>query len=212
MIRYEEILPEVIPYVQECPEVVAVNAIRNAVIEFCDKSLWLLHEHDPISLNAYQGLYELSLPDDTMSARILDAWFRNLPMAPRGEDDLKRIYPFSWRKMEGRPQFYTQLDPGEVYFVPMPIVDYEDAVHMIVALKPTRNSVSCDDTLYERWAEKIGYGARARIHEIPGQTFSDPALALLNRARFSSAIGEAKVERNRGMTRINQRIRAPRLV
>ena len=212
MTRYEDFLPEVLPYVQECPEIVAINAIRNAVIEFCDKSLWLLYEHDPIPLIAYQGVYELDLPDDTMSARILDAWINNLPMAPRGEDDLKRIYPFSWREMEGRPQFYTQIDPGEVYFVPKPIVSQPDAVKLIVALKPTRNSVGCDDSIYERWAEKIGYGARSRINEIPGQTFTDPALAVANRAKFNVAIGEAKVERNRGLTRTDQRIRPPRLV
>ena len=212
MSRYEDFLPEVLPYVPECPEIVAVNAIRNAVIEFCDKSLWLIYEHDPISLIAYQGVYELDLPDDTMSARILDAWISNLPMAPRGEDDLKRIYPIAWREMEGRPQFYTQLDPGEVYFVPKPIVNDTDAVKMLIALKPTRESVTCDDSIYERWAEQIGQGARARIHEIPGQTFSDPGLAIRNRTLFEVAIGEAKVERNRGLTRANQRVRPPRLV
>lgn len=212
MSRYEAFLPEVLPYVPECPEIVAVNAIRNAVIEFCDKSLWLVYEHDPITIYANNGVYELDLPNETISARILDGWVNNLPVVPRGEDEIKRLYPFNWREIEGRPMSVTQLDPTEVIFVPRPTDSDVYTAQLLVALKPTRSSLNCDDSLFERWAEKIGFGARARLHELPGQTFSDPNLALRYRALFNQAIGEAKIERNRGLTRAAMRVRPPKAV
>ena len=40
-VSYEVFLPEVMPYVHDVPEIVAVQAIRNACIEFCEKTHYL---------------------------------------------------------------------------------------------------------------------------------------------------------------------------
>lgn len=210
--RYEEFLPEVLPYVRDCPEAVAVNAIRNACIEFCDKSLWLLYHHDPVSVYAAESTYDLDLPDGTTTARIMDAWYKTRPLAPIGEDDLKVMFSTDWREAEGDPQFYTHLDPSAVVLAPIPQTDEADALAMIVALRPTRDSVDVDDTLYERWAEWIGWGARGRLHDIPAQPFTDGPAAIRARQMFNHGIGLATIERNRGLTRHVMYVRMPRLV
>lgn len=207
--RYEKFLPEVIPYVHDCPEFVAVNAIRNACIEFCDSSHWLLYEMDPVSTQAYQNLYELDLPDDTTLCRITEMWYDNLLMKPRDEETLRQMYLYDWRQVEGRPEFYTQLNQDEFWIVPMPNISMDNSLRVIVAIKPTRSSYSCDDSLLE-WAEQIGYGARARLHEIPNQPFFDMGLAAACRVKFDAAIGQAKQDRNRGLTRATVRVRPPR--
>lgn len=208
--RYEKFLPEVLPYVHDCPEFVAVAAIRNACIEFCDRTDWWLYTHDPITVVANQNTYELDLPDFTVESRILEGWYNNFPLKPKSEDQLRSMYNLDWRQMEGSPQFLTQLDPGEVIVVPFPTFTTTNTLNLIVVLKPTRDSVDVDDSIYERWAEQIGFGARARLYEIPNQPFYDPGSAAKYRMMFETAMGKAALERQRGISRANLRVRPPR--
>jgi hypothetical protein len=211
-VRYEKFLPEVIPYVHDCPEFVAVNAIRNACIEFCDKSLYLQYTHDPISVIQDVPVYTLDLPTYTMSARVMDGWFDNLPLTAKSEDQLKRIFPMDWREMQGRPQWITQLCPEEIIIAPKPFYSAANSLKLIVAIKPTRDSTTVDSVIYDRWAEHIGFGAKARLYDTPNHSYSDPGQAVKFRSWFENAIGEAKTERNRGLTRSTQVVRPPRLI
>jgi hypothetical protein len=201
VIEYKSFLPEVLPYTRECPELAAVNAIRNACIEFCDRSHWLLHHHDAIDVVAGTSTYTLDPPAGTTIARIVDAWFAGHLLAPIGEDNLKTMYFTDWREAEGTPAFYTHLDPNEVILAPIPQQDEVEALTIIAALRPTRASTSVEDSVYERWAEYIGFGARARLHDINGQPYYDPAVAARCRAMFERGMNIAAIERNKGLTR-----------
>lgn len=211
-VTYDSFFPEVLPYVHDCPEIVAINAIRNTCIEFCDKSHYYIFEHDPIVGLAGVSSYDLDLPTGTTAARILDAWYDNNTLEPKSEDDLKRIFPLNWRTMEGQPSFYMSYVPDTVIISPTPSITETGALTLLVAIKPTRASTTIDSTIYERWAEQIGFGARARLYDTPNQPYADPAQAVKFRGWFESAIGEAKIERNRGLTRTTLRVRPPRLV
>lgn len=209
---YESFFPEVLPYVHDVPEFVALNAIRNACIEFCEKSDYLVTTLDPIPLIANISTYDLDLPTGTQLARIISAWVGNLPITFKSAEDLQRIYPLDWRQMGGRPQYLTQENPNEIIVVPFCDYSLPDGIKMIVAVKPTRSSTTIDSLVYERWAEHIGFGARARLYDTPNQPYHDPQQAMKFRTWFESAIGEAKMERNRGLTRNTTRVRPPRFV
>lgn len=209
---YDAFLPEVLPYVPECPEIVALNAVRNACIEFCEKSLYWLYTHDPITTLDNVASYDLSLPANTTTVAILDSWYINTPLMPKGEDELNRIYPLNWPSLYGTPKYLTQKTPNTVVLVPYPLIGVSQAFTLMVALKPTRASSGIDDSIYENWAEGIGYGARARIHSLPQQSFTDPMAALKYDAMFHTAVGKATVARNRGLARATQRVRPPRFV
>jgi hypothetical protein len=204
---YTDFLPEVMPYVPDCPEAVAVNAIRSATIEFCRKSLWLIYTHDPITTVAGSGEYELDLPEDTELAMILAASYGTLPLKPVGSAEVATIM----KPLLGQTRYYTQIDSYNVELIAVP-QDSGIQLQMLLAITPTRASMACDDALAERWAERIGYGARARLYEIPGQTFSNPDMAMKYASRFHTGIGEAIVERNRGLTRATLRVVPPRFV
>jgi hypothetical protein len=206
MARFEDFLPEVMPYVPNCPEIVAVSAIRDAAIEFCRKSLWLIYEHDPINTVANQSAYELSLPTDTEMAAIWTASLDTIQLAPVGEVDASTLSGTT-----GIPMYITQIDTFNVRLVPTPYLD-GSVLQMFAGIMPTRTSVTCDDQLSAHWAEQIGYGARARLHDIPGQPFTSPEMAMKYRAMFSNGMGEAKIERNRGLTRATMRVIPPRFI
>ena len=211
-VSYETFFPEVVPYVHDVPDLVATNAIRNACIEFCEKSDYIIHTHDPITILPRVSAYQLDLPYGTTVSRVIASWVGNLPITFKSQEDLQRIYPLDWRQMGGRPQYITQDVPDEVIVAPFSDYEMDDGLKLIVALKPTRSSTTVDKLIYERWAEHIGFGARARLYDTPNQPYYDPAQAVKFRTWFESAIGEAKMERNRGLTRNVTRARTPRLV
>lgn len=208
-VSYDDFLPEVLPYVHDCPQPVAINAIRNACIEFCDQSQYLLYEHDPITYTANVGSYEFDPPTDTSVARVDSAWTQDFPLHPKSQDELKTMFGFAWRELVGDPRFYTQLSPDEIILVPIPAVYQAEALKMIVAIKPLRTSSAVDPSVFENWAEVIAYGARARLYDTPGQPYSDAQQAIKFRSWFESGIGNAKIERNRGLTRTGTVLRPP---
>lgn len=211
-VSYEAFFPEVLPYAHDVPEFVAINAIRNACIEFCEKSDYIIYTHDPITILPKVRNYELDLPTGTVLSRVLAGWVGNLPLTFKSQEDLQRIYPLDWRQMAGRPQYLTQEIPEEVIVCPYCDYKMDQGLKIIVATKPSRASTTVDGLVYERWAEHIAFGARARLYDTPNQPYTDPASAAKYRAYFEAAIGEAKTERNRGLTRNMTRVRPPRFV
>ena len=60
---WELYLPEVLVDVPGCPDIVAVNAVRNAAIDFCEKSqVWQYDFTAKVSLVAAQAVYALTPP------------------------------------------------------------------------------------------------------------------------------------------------------
>lgn len=206
-VSFELFLPEVLPYMPAVPEVVAVNAIRNAAIEFCNLShIWLV-EHDPLTTLEAVACYELEAPVDAQVTRIHQAWFDGSRLVQASEDELMRLFGPSWYTMTGTPRYISQMSHLEVRLTPTPLDRTVGGLRMLVALAPLRTSTTIDESIYQRWAEQIAYGARARLYETPNQSYYDPKAAVYYRRLFHAAIGEAKVERNRGLTRAQPHMR-----
>ena len=210
--RYEDFLKEVTPYVPHVPEMLAVNAIRNAAIEFTDKSMIWQYEVDPINTVYNQTEYTMPVPPGTGVARIMNAWYNTMPLTPKGENDLAKMFLADWRSIQGNPFYITQRWPDVAIIVPAPIVALEQGLNIIVALRPTRDSVSVDDFLYYRWAEAIADGAKARLLAVPQQPFTDQKMAEYYRLQCASKIGLARAEANRGLTRATLTVRPPDVV
>lgn len=213
-IAYTEFFPEILPYFPGIPEPLAVNAVRNAAIEFCDRTDWLVYTPIPQDLIANENEYDLTLdvPVDHTVARVQAAWCNQLQMYPKSEDDLRRLYGLDWRRQYGRPIYFTQYTPDTLIVVPMSSTYASQALYFTLILRPTRESTTCDSSLHERWVEVIAYGARMRLHEAAGHAYENPQLAEKYRALFKTGINQAIVERTRGLARTNLRVRAPRLL
>jgi len=211
---YESFYPEVLPFFPGVPEPVIFNAIRNACIEFCDSTDWLIYT--PFTQDIYkdQREYDLTLdvPSGTTVARVQAAWVDDLPLAARTDEDLRRIYNLNWRDQSGRPCYYTQYVPETLILCPTPDRALSQGLAMTLVIRPLRSSTAVDDTVYERWAEVIASGARARIYETPGHAYENHALADKNKLLFTKGVNKAIAERARGLSRTTVRVRPPRLV
>jgi hypothetical protein len=214
-VSYDRFHPEVLTFFPNVPEIVVNNAIRNACIEFCDKTSWLVYTPEPIDLLNNVAEYDLTadLPSrDVTVARIEAAWVYELPLQPKTEADLRRIYTIDWRDQVGRPAYYTLNEPTTMVIVPRPTVDTSRGLELTLVLRPTRSSTTVDSSLFERWVEVIAAGARSRLHETPGHAYENIDAAMRLKMQFRAGIATALAERQRGLTRTTMRVRPPKLV
>lgn len=208
-VPYDQFLPEVLPYVRDCPEFVAINAIRNAAIEFCEKSLIIREQLPPIEVIVGQADYDLEVIAGTTCAMIMSAMIGTKTLQHRSIEELDELFKGGWRERPGPIDYITQDHYENVRLVQTPEIAPPDPLRITIASRPTRASTKCNKLLYERYAEIIGMGARARLLDTPGQPYSDPESALRFRKWFESGFGEAKITANRGRGRAVLVVRPP---
>lgn len=206
---YDSFLPEVLPYVRDCAEVVAINAIRNACMEFCEHSQLWREELPDVTLEAGEAVYQLEVPAGSGLAAIISARIGRIQLIPKSIEDLNVVLGPDWRDREGPVNYITHDDYDSVRLVMVPSAGYTEDLKMTVALKPLRSSTKVAKVVYERYAEIIGFGARARLHDTPNQSYSDEKAAKKFRMWFETGYGEAKIAANKGLTRAVLVVRPP---
>lgn len=211
MIPYSNFLRYVLPYCPTAPEYAALDAIRDACIDFCDRSHWLHHRPADIAITPGVDTYEIDVPTETVAARVVAVAQASRQIKPLNLDEMATHFGGNWRGKAGNIQAYTQDIPGEIVIALTPAVAV-DPLRVTVAIKPSRASTNVDDSIFERWAPVIGMGARALLHEQPNQPYTDGNSAMKYRALFKAGIDTAKLERSRGLTQSVQVLRPPRFI
>jgi hypothetical protein len=194
-------LNEVMPDVPGCPVAMAINALRNATIDFCTRTQAWRASLDPINVVAATATYALAAP-------------AAYPLADIGEiqkvmlDDTE-IYPsnpvqldawFSqWRTLSTMGvAFYTRPDDERITLASLP--DAAGVLQVEVSLVPARDATGMDTALYKRHLEAVAHGAKARLMAIPKKPWSDPATASYHLDEFNKAISGASVKAAQGNT------------
>lgn len=212
-VDYEQFLSQVTQYVPDVSEFVAIDAIRNAAIEFCTKSLYWQVNLDPITVVANKNNYELQTPADTKVVQLIVSYFDENLLIPQSPDRLADIYRMGdWQTVTGSPQYVTQIIKPEVVVVPTPFETREDILKIRVALAPTRDSQEIDSEIYEEWAETIAMGARARLYAQPKQPYYDKQAATDATKLFRYDINRARIAVNKGLTRTSSQVEFQRFV
>ena len=171
-------LPFIIPFVHDCPNIAGEIAARFAVIEFCEKTDWMQYEVDPITIQAGVYSYEIESPQDTLALRVKSATVLNqdMPLIAKTQDQLTALYG-DWRAEVGTPIYITQITRDELRLVPSPDTRVAQGLRLLISTRPTNDAPDIEDAIFNYWAETIGYGARARLKEMAGQPYYDPANA-----------------------------------
>ena len=198
----------ILPFVRDCPAVAAEVAARFAVIEFCEQSQWLRFEVDPITIEAGIAAYEIEVPEGSLPLLVTEATLldnTSCPLQGKSAEELKQLYG-DWRAREGTPRYFTQLNPDEIILVPSPDTRIADGLRMLVGTRPTNDTNEIDDTLFDRWAETLAYGARGRLMDMAGQPYYDPVNSPACWKMFYMGVSKAKAERTRDLTRTVQHV------
>ena len=212
-VAYDLFLPEVMQFVKDVPEVVAVNAIRNSCIEFCQETLYIQENLDSMAGISGVGVYDLEPDGDYKIADIIEAWYGDAFLVPRSIEQLTRIYrTTNWNTLAGNPYYYFRPSSQEVHLVPYPQVTQANKIKLRVALKPSRSSTTIREEIYERFLEDIAYGARARLYNTPNQPYYDLKTSLEYLKRFNDVMADVRTQVNKGLTRASVAIEFQRLV
>lgn len=202
-VSYEVFLPEVMPYVHDVPEIVAVQAIRNACIEFCEETHYLQENLDPITGIKDEGLYELDANDSNYKVvEIMTAWYGEQLLIPKSQEELNQIYRTSnWEELSGQPYYYFRTRASEMRLVTKPTTTEANKLKVKAAIAPKRASTTVEDEMFERFLEQIAFGARARLYNTPNQPYYDPKAAMEYTKRFNDVMAEVRTRVYKGLTR-----------
>ncbi|TDN70412.1 hypothetical protein [Paraburkholderia sp. BL10I2N1] len=212
-VPFDNFLTEVTPYIPDVPEFVAINAIRNAVIEFCRRTRYWQQDLDPVTGVINVSNYEIDTPPNTVVVDVVEAWYNNVLLIPKSIDQLAYIYrTLDWRTLQGNPAYYTRIIEPELLLVPYPVSTLSNALTMRVALAPARSSTTVDSALYEHYLEEIAQGARARLYATHNQPYSDEKAAALYARLFRTAMDKAKIKVDKSLTRTSDRVEFQRFV
>jgi hypothetical protein len=213
-VSYDNFLVEVLPYVRDVPEVVALQAIKNAAIMFCQETRYIQENLDPMAGIATIGVYDLEPNEGTYKiADIVECWYGDSFLVPKSIEQLTQIYrSTNWNTLGGNPYYYFRPSSQEIQLVPYPNITEQNKIRIRAALKPSRASTTIREEIYERFLEDIAYGARARLYNTPNQPYYDVKTSLEYLKRFNDVIADVRTQVNKGLTRASVQIEFQRLV
>lgn len=153
------LLPQVLKYAPKCPEPLAIDELRQAAIELCERAkLW--RESDEITLEApeAQGLCTIQ---ESSIVSIEWAELAGCELEPVTVEWLDNRYPdWSYAEEEvGASRYITQLTPNMVTVYPRA----PGRLRMRLVLKPSLESFTLPRFLREHHAVTIGKGAAGRV-------------------------------------------------
>ena len=201
----------VLPDVSGCPEISVDIAIRAAVIDFCEKSLVIQRDHDPITVLVGVIDYDLEPPTNNVVTKVMRVWFKNLELQAMAPDNVyhAEIYNNLFvgaNVNQSEPRFYLQKDSRTVTIYPIPKETATNALTMRVAYKPTRTAQIIDDSIFEDYAETIAYGAKYRLLSMASKPWTNGPAAAAAMTLFNSGVNVARQRASRGNSRADIRV------
>ncbi len=195
-VDWEQFLKEVQPDVKGCPAQITENAIRNAAIEFCNESrVWRDQAADINILQDNAGPYTIDISAINSGQALILATHKvkpvnnNLPL---------KVYPIQLqddrytRTGRAEPQWYYFQTPDTLFVGPG--VPQEDVTaEVFVTLKPTRDSTSGPDFLFDDWLEQIAHGAKARLMAMAQRPWANLDMVPYHRREFIKGWTEARI-------------------
>lgn len=215
MSTYAAFLDYVLPHVPGCTPEMATLEIKNTVIDFCEKSLILQQDADPITtINGIMD-YDLEPPRGYLVTKIMKVWFKGQELDGESPDEIKTPSIYNQNSgylvNRGDPRFYIQKDARTFSLYPIPDQTSKLAVTMRVALKPTRSATQIDDLIFEEYAETIGAGAVSRLALSPGKPYSNRQLAADKNAQYVAGLNVARDRAQKGYVRASRHVRMRRI-
>ena len=134
-VSYEEFFSWVLPEVAGCPEITAIQAIRDTVIDFCEKSLIHVVDHDPVKVIAKQSDYELDTPIlGHRIIKVMQAYYQGQMLEPVSPDDVTDPSVYN-QKIGGytasyaTPRGFMQKSWDTISLIPIPDQTVSSAVN-----------------------------------------------------------------------------------
>jgi len=181
MIDFDIFMPLIKPRAQGVPEPIAINAIRQAAIEFCTLvKLWR-----GTDMFYATNIDDIALPDGAELVKIVNARFNGVALEPVSFDEMNQRFPTTdWQNMTGEtPRYFTQINTSTIKVIPT----CDGYVELSLILKPSYDAMQLPNFLAE-YRQIIADGALGEIFSIPNQNYSNADLAIFHAGKFNSMV------------------------
>lgn len=163
------------------PKEAALSFIRNAAIQFADKS-GVLTQKIYVDLQCGLSEYPIETADCETIIGVKYAKYREHEASDCG-------CSWSW----GSVSFTFHDDVLSIH--PAPTNDAQGGLEVEVVLTPNREACELDAQFFDKWHDAIVHGALSEIHSMPGQPWSSVTRADYRNRRFHEEISRFSVRR-----------------
>ena len=206
MPEYSVFLPEVLPEAPGCPDVTVEDKAENVVREFCNRT-WLWDRWTDLYLDPGVDRYAVNVPGAEIVS-IIEVRLDNTPAKPTtgmgaGEADNNYDAPEGtiWEGWMMEPPNFLRL-------ARLPVES--DMIFIKTVLRPRRGHGSFPDFIWEAYTHHLVSGVLASLMIQRGTTWYSPDLAVMHNQIFNQGIARAKMNKAKGFTNKNLRVKPRR--
>ncbi len=203
-ISLSKFLPHVRQYAPSVPNPVALDHLRIAANIFCTKTrCW----REIVTVSITDKPVGIT-PSNTVIVAIDQVKMGGRTLSAMSFDDID-LDEFDDLTIASQATHFSQIHENEITVFPLVAGDVKILLYLAPvagsefgaagALQDEQNKVP--DFLFNNYSPDIAAGALARILLLPGQTFTDPAMAGVHMANFNAGINRAKITKARGQGR-----------
>lgn len=194
---YSALIPEIMPDVTGAPIPLITRAIRESVREFCRQSTAYRQTIGADNLTWLAGEYTITIPDgfdleSVVSPMVLQDTEESYDIHGRSPEYLDANHA-GWRTViDDKPGYFAMLSDTAFVLTPDTGTDRSDNLTVTLMLTPSRDSTTISDDFGNRWFDYLSAGSKYFLMIQPGKTWSNPDLALYNKAKWEKGIEEAR--------------------
>lgn len=170
--KYDSLLSHVLPEVQGCSDPLAEQAIKDAAIDFCQRSRVWIHVCDPADIDAGEVSYDLDLPAGAALVQVNEVYVGGQLLNP----------------VDG----YSAGGDEELVLKQSPDAHLLDGLQVSLIAKPSRSSTSFPAWINERYQDGIVAGAKAYLMRKQGTAWYNPQQAQSYADQFHTAWSSAR--------------------
>lgn len=164
-----------------CPRFEAVDALRYALIEFCDRSHSLVHwvetTSDMMSFNTVESKMQINaLFDVSVDGKRVPACYMNSDWIDEANSE--------------NPVLVHGGDMNATMAI-LPAPTQAAQVRLLVSMSPTPDAQDLPDWLWTRHRECLKFGMLARLMADPGATYASDSKAMFYRESFDEHVSRA---------------------
>ena len=215
----------VTPYVPNVAYKAFEDAVREAAIEFCEKTYIWRVDSDRLDVVADAQTVTLVTSDaEAAESEIVgidnvkykedgaaDKQFRNLdPVSEVIADEQSGSWKFQTASSPNG--YWIGEDKGTLSFYQIPTVKSDAGLLVKLILKPDKTCTQLPDILYENWHDAIANGAKSILLAQNGQPWFDPNMATVWGSAFNLKVDEAKWVKYHGYNKRPTKVRMRRWI
>ncbi len=189
--------PDLLPELPGAPLPMVDHWLRNAAIEFCERSKAYVVDLVAMNAVASQMSYTLVPLNDTEIVELKTILFSGKKLDPKGHSFLENQYP-DWTAEVGTPEYHKQQASDVVMLVPAPSAAATDAIKIKAVARPAMASAGVADWLFQSFRQALVAGCKAKMMAMVEKPWSNQDRVEYYLGAFEASIDKAMSAANSG--------------